>query len=292
MRSHRALFAGAAGRANAARTTNRARGSAIAALLLALVLTLLVIATVYAFAARIFPAPSPITATGVLVDRQYDLTLCVAGAVFVLAQMGLAFAVFRFRDRGQRAHFTRGSVALEILWTSITLLVFLSLAIAGRKAWAEDRYAPSVPGAIQVEVTTTQFVYTFRYPGPDGKFGRLDPALVNAPQGNPLGLDPNDPVGLDDIVVSELTVPVNRPVELLLRSQDVVHNFFVRELRLQQDSVPGMMIPLRFNANRIGEYEIVCTQLCGLGHHTMHSHLHVVSDSGYEKFLKQRAAAR
>ena len=98
--------------------------------------------------------------------------------------------------------------------------------------------------------------------------------------------------GRDDIVVPALTVPVDRPIELLLRSQDVVHNFFVRELRLQQDSVPGMMVPVQFTANRIGQYEIVCTQLCGLGHNTMHSFLNVVSESDYESFLKRQAATQ
>ncbi|HEY4709904.1 MAG TPA: cytochrome c oxidase subunit II [Candidatus Acidoferrales bacterium] len=274
------------------RRRKQARGSAAPAVVLALLLTVLVLATVYVFAAHLFPPPAPITSTAMLVDRQYDLTLYVAGVVFVCAHLGLAYAVWRFRDRGQRARFMRGNLAMEVLWTTITLLVFLSLAITGRKAWALDRYAPEDRGAIQVEVTTTQFVYTFRYPGEDGKFGRLDPRLISAPTGNPLGLDPNDPAGRDDIVVPALTVPVNRPVELLLRSQDMVHNFFVRELRLQQDAVPGMMIPLQFTANRIGQYEIVCTQLCGLGHNTMHSFLNVVSDSDYESFLKRQAASQ
>jgi cytochrome c oxidase subunit 2 len=274
------------------RSKQRSRGSAGPAVLLALLLTLLVLATLYAFAARLFPPPPPITSTALLVDRQYQLTLYVAGVVFVLAQLGLAFAVFRFRDRGQRARFDRGNAAMEILWTSVTFVVFLGLAIAGRQAWAQDRYTPSSPGAIQIEVTTTQFVYNFRYPGPDGLFGRLDPNLVNAPAGNPLGLDPNDPRGKDDIVTPTLTVPVNHPIELLLRSQDVVHNFFVRELRLQQDAVPGMMIPVHFTANRIGQYEIVCTQLCGLGHNTMHSLLSVVSESDYANFLKHQAASQ
>ena len=148
----------------------------------------------------------------------------------------------------------------------------------GTQRWAEARFTPSDPDAIQVEVTTAQFAYTFRYAGADGQFGRLDLNLINAPEGNPLGLDPNDPAGRDDIVVPTLTVPVNQPVELLLRSQDVIHNFFVRELRFQQDSVPGMMIPVHFTANRIGQYEIVCTQLCGLGHNKMHSFLNVVSE--------------
>ena len=268
------------------------RGSASVALLLALVLVVLVAATVYIFAAHLYPAPRPISQEAVLVDHQYDRTLYATGAAFILAQLGLAFAILRFRDRGQRARFTHGNVALEILWTAITLLVFVGLGILGRRAWADVRFAPAASGAIQIEATTNQFVYNFRYSGPDGEFGRLDPSLVNAPAGNPVGIDPNDPAGRDDIVVPELTVPVNQPVELLLRSQDVIHNFFVRELRLQQDAVPGMVIPLHFTADRIGTYEIVCTQLCGLGHYKMHSLLHVVSESDYESFLKREAAAQ
>jgi len=268
------------------RSRQNARGSATAAFLLALVLTLLVAATVFAFAAHIFPAPAPITVAAVLVDQQYTRTLYVAGAVFVLAQLGLAFAVFRFRDRGAPARFSRGSVPLELLWTSVTLIVFVGLAVAGRKAWAMDRYTPPAPDAIQIEVTEAQFVFTFRYPGPDGKFGRLDPSLVDAPAGNPLGLDPNDPNGKDDVVSATLTVPVNRPVELLLRSQDVVHNFDVRELRLQQDAVPGMMIPIHFTPTKTGTYAIVCTQLCGLGHNKMNAELRVVSKSDYRAALE------
>jgi cytochrome c oxidase subunit II len=267
----------------------KSRGTASPAFLLAVFLIILVAATVYVFVARLYPAPPPISRDAVLVDRQYDLTLWVAGAAFVLAQLGLAWAVFRYRDRGQPASHIRGNIALEILWTSVTLLAFVGLGILGREAWAGARFTPSAPDAIQIEVTTNQFVYTFRYPGSDGKFGRLDPSLVSAPTGNPLGIDANDPAGKDDIVASELTVPVNHPIELLLRSQDVVHNFFVRELRLQQDAVPGMLIPVNFTADRIGTYEIVCTQLCGLGHYKMHGLLHVVSQSDYEAFLKRQA---
>jgi len=265
------------------------RGVALASILLALLLIVFVVATVYVFAARLYLPPPPISHDAALVDHQYNLTLYATGAAFILAQLGLAYAILRFRDRGQRARFTRGNAALEILWTSVTLLVFVGLGILGRRAWADVRFAPSASGAIEVEATTNQFVYTFRYPGPDGKFGRLDPSLINAPAGNPLGVDSNDPAGGDDIVVAELTVPVDRPIEVLLRSQDVIHNFFVRELRLQQDAVPGIRIPLHFTANRVGTYEIVCTQLCGLGHYKMHSLLHVVSEVDYESFLRRQA---
>ncbi len=278
--------------AGATRFRSPNRGSAGPAVSLALLLILLVAATVYIFVAHLFPAPPPITSAALLVDRQYDLTLYAAGAAFVLAQLGLAYMILRYRDRGQRVHFTRGSTWMEITWTCITLCVFLGLGIAGNRVWADLEIAPAAGDPIQVEVTESQFVYTFRYPGPDAKFGRLDASLVSPATGNPLGLDPNDPAGKDDIVTSSLTVPVDRPVELLIRSQDVIHNFFVRELRLQQDAVPGMVIPMHFTPDRIGHYEIVCTQLCGLGHYHMHSMLNVVSPDDYVGFLKQQAAAQ
>ena len=254
---------------------------------MAALLGLLVGATVLLFASHRYAAPQAITALGLLVDKQYDRTLYVAGVVFVLSQMGLAFAVLRFRDRGQKARFITGNNFLEIAWTSATAIAFIGLAFVGRGVWADIRLASAGPGVIRVEVTAVQFVYNFRYPGADGKFGRIDPSLVNAAEGNPLGLDPNDPAGKDDIVSPVLTVPVDRPIELDLRSQDVIHGFFVRELRLQQDAVPGMLIPISFTANRVGRYEIVCTQLCGQSHNTMRSFLNVVPEGEYEKFLKQ-----
>jgi len=288
MRPSRLFFTDGFTRINSPRTAAHNRGSAAPSVLLAVLLATLVAMTVYIFASRKYSAPSPITSVGLQIDRQYDLTLYVTGAAFILAQLVLGYAILRFRDRGQQAHFTHGSTVAEVLWTSVIIISFLGLGIAGSKTWGEMRFTPASRDSVQVEVTTTQFVYTFRYPGADGKFGRLDASLVNAPAGNPLGLDPNDATGRDDVVVPILTVPVNHPVELLLRSQDVIHNFFVRELRLQQDAVPGMMIPIHFTADRIGRYEIVCTQLCGLGHYKMHSFMDVVSERDYERFLKKQ----
>lgn len=266
------------------------RGSTAPALLLFISLVVFVGITVYLFAIHYFSPPAPITAVGEQVDHQYNLTLYATGVAFVLAQLGLGFAVFRYRDRGKPARFIRGNTALEIVWTLITATVFLGLGALASKSWAETRLTKATASAIRVEVTEEQFVYYFRYPGPDGKFGRIDPALISAPTGNPLGIDPNDPAGRDDIVVATLTVPVNHPVELQIRSQDVIHNFFVRELRLQQDAVPGMIVPLHFTPDRIGRYFIVCTQLCGMGHNQMHSFLDVVSDEDYQRFLKRAEA--
>jgi len=263
-------------------------GSAATAALLALVLVALVVVTVYIFVAGIWVPPASITSVGNEIDHQYHLTLLVTGTVFVLSQLGLAWAVFRYRDRGQRAHYTHGNNTMEVLWTTATIILFVGLGLLGYRAWGEVRFTQAAPDAIQIEVTANQFVFNFRYPGPDGKFGKLDPKQISASTGNPLGIDASDPAGKDDIVVPTLTVPVNREIDLLIRSQDVIHNFFVRELRLQQDAVPGLVVPLHFTATKTGHYEIVCTQLCGLGHYRMRSFMDVVTDSEYENFLKQQ----
>jgi cytochrome c oxidase subunit II len=268
---------------------NAEKGSAATAALLSLVLVALVVITVYVFVAGIWAPPASITSVGNEIDHQYHLTLLVTGTVFILSQLGLAWLVFRYRDRGQRAHYTHGNNTMEVLWTSATLILFVGLGLLGYRAWGEVRFTQAAPDAVQVEVTANQFVFNFRYPGPDGKFGKLDPKQISASTGNPLGIDANDPAGKDDIVVPTLTIPVDHEIELLIRSQDVIHNFFVRELRLQQDAVPGLVVPMHFTANKTGRYEIVCTQLCGLGHYRMRSFLDVVTDSEYQNFLKQQA---
>jgi cytochrome c oxidase subunit 2 len=104
------------------------------------------------------------------------------------------------------------------------------------------------------------------------------------------GIDTSDPDSKDDIVTAELAVPVNKPVELLLNSKDMDHGFYVRELRIQQDMVPGMEIPLHFTPTRIGKYDIACNQLCGLGHYNMRAFIEVLSPEDYQKWLVQEAA--
>lgn len=264
------------------------RASAAPAAMFAVTLTTLVGASVYYFVWGKWNPPVAITQVAGEIDAQYHLTLIVTGAVFILAQLGLAFAIVRYRDRGKGAHYSHGNTGLELAWTFATAVVFLGLGLLGYQAWGARRLKPAAPDAVRIEVVTAQFVYYFRYPGPDGKFGTTNPKLIDPAIGNPLGIVPDDPAGRDDIVVPTLTVPVDHETELLIRSQDVIHSFFVRELRLQQDSVPGMTVRLHFTPEKIGQYDIVCTQLCGLGHQRMHSYLNVVSKSDYDKFLSQQ----
>ena len=170
---------------------------------------------------------------------------------------------------------------MEFVWTLATIVMFVGLGLYGEHAWAEAHFQGAAPGALQVEVTGQQFVWNFRYAGPDGKLGRDE-----ARTGERLHAATRwawirrDPAGKDDIVSPVMYVPVGREVEILIRTQDVTHSFYVRELRLKQDAVPGMVIHMHFDATVPGQYEIVCAELCGLGHYRCAAFLNVVSQDG------------
>ena len=217
-------------------------GSTTVASALAVFLLVFTGVTVFLFLAKPWWFPPAITDVGKLIDSQFHRTLVITGIVFVLAQVGLAWVVFRYRDQGQPAKHFEGNNAFEVGWTLATIVLFVGLGLYAEGAWASVHFQAASPGDMQIEVTGQQFTWNFRYAGPDGKFGKLKPTLVSASTGNPLGLDRSDPDSKDDVVSPVIGVPVNREVELLIRSQDVTHSFFVRELRLKQDAVPGMVI--------------------------------------------------
>ena len=171
-------------------------------------------------------------------------------------------------------------------------MLFLGAGLASTGLWYEVHLSALGDASMKVEVAAKQFAWSFRYPGPDGKFGKTDVKLVNDASGNPFGIVENDPAGKDDVVTSALRVPAGKHVQLLLQSRDVIHNFFVRELRIKQDLVPGMVIPFRIRADKPGEYEIACSELCGLGHHQMRSVLVVVPEEDFDTWLRQQPAQR
>ncbi len=265
-------------------------GSAVPAILFAIVLLILVASTLYLHIAKTWWFPEAITPVGHQIDQQFFATFVVTGIVFVLAQIALAWLVFRYRDQGRKATFVRGHHGLEVLWTTATLVVFVALGVMAAHAWGEVHFGGPSPDALQIEVTGLQFQWEFRYAGPDGKFGRINVKDIDASVGNPLGLDASDPAGKDDIVVPDLYLPVDRPIELMLRSQDVIHSFFVRELRIKQDCVPGLIIPIHFEVNKTGDYEVTCNQLCGLGHYHMHAIMHAMSEADFEQWEKKQEA--
>jgi cytochrome c oxidase subunit 2 len=239
-------------------------------------------------------APEDISTHGGLIDEQMSETMAEAGISFLAAQFILGFFVWRFSSTKQDDKVRRFPGGATGLVTAAVILVGIevfALGIFGTKAWASIYFTPPGANAMPVQAQAGQFAFYFRYPGPDGKFGPIHPEKVNEGQQNFYGLDvDHDPDSKDDIVTAELAIPVNRQIQLLMHSKDVSHSFFVRELRIQQDFVPGLDLAVHFTATKIGKYEIVCTQLCGLGHYNMKAYLEVMSQQDFDKWLKQQAA--
>ncbi len=253
------------------------------ALAMAVVIALITLISVYIFGAKVWWMPPSISTHGPAVDHQFNLTLIVTGVVFVLAQLGLAYFVWKYRERGdgRKATYSHGNNALEVGWTSAAAIVFIGLNLIGYRIWANMYFTPAAPGAL------------------DGKFGPTHVEKIDDATGNFYGLDrEHDPDSKDDVVTATLGVPVNRPIELVLRSKDVGHSFYVRELRLHQDILPGIEIPIHFTTTEDalkyngGKYEIVCTQLCGLGHYKMRAFLQVMTEADFEKWLQGQAGAQ
>lgn len=232
--------------------------------------------------------PSSATQHGPILDSQLHWALIDAGVIFLIAQFVLAAFVWKFRACPQRKTkvFPAGVRIAVIIAVAFIGVELFSAATLGRGAWA-SMYDGSPSNSIQVEAMGQQFAYYFRYPGADGKFGSVHVDKIDASVGNYFGLDrANDTASKDDIVSAELVLPEDRPVDLFLIAQDVIHSFYVRELRVQQDMVPGMRIPVHFTPIKAGKYEVVCTQLCGLGHYRMRAYVRVVPETEFETWMR------
>lgn len=235
--------------------------------------------------------PAGASAVAPAMDRQFAVAFRLLGSLFIAGQLLLAFVIFRARkpESSGASRFPRGDWRFEVAWTAAITVIFFGLSLAGEKLWSQMRLHHAEPGALQVEVTGTQFQWYFRYPGPDGTLGRIDAQRFARPdEGNALGIDPADPAGRDDIVSSALVVPAGRDVMLTLRSQDVIHSLFIPAMRFKQDAVPGMEIHAKFKPVQPGTYEIACTQLCGFGHYRMRATVRVVSEEEFAKWLRDQ----
>jgi len=260
----------------------------------ALTIILITIASAIPIVMHTWPTPQDISTHGVLIDDQTNETMLEAGISFIASQLILAFFIWRFSSwaPGDKIkNFPGGAKAM--VWAAFLLVgtEVLALGVFGVKAWANVYFTPPAANSVPVQVQAGQFAFYFRYPGPDGKFGPLHPEMINEASENFFGIDQTkDQDSKDDIVTAEMAIPVNREIHLLMHSKDVGHSFFVPELRVQQDFVPGLDLSLHFTANKVGRYEIVCTQLCGLGHYNMKAYLSVLSQQDYDDWLKKQAA--
>jgi cytochrome c oxidase subunit 2 len=181
--------------------------------------------------------------------------------------------------RGRATTWVEGGV----IAAKLVLLVGFALP-----AWATRvRDLPPTSAATVVRVVAEQFSWNVHYPGADGQFGRTSGTLVDA--GNPLGLDRQSPYAADDVVtINQLALPLGRPTIVQLSAKDMIHSFGVPAMRVKQDAIPGMTIPVWFTPTTTGEFEIACSQLCGLGHYRMRGVVRVMTAVEFQSWLGSR----
>ena len=221
------------------------------------------------------------------IDQMTSLVHWLMAILFIGWGAFFIYVLVRFRKSanptasyaGAKGKISKGlEVAVAVI--EVVLLVFYAIP-----AWAKRVKAfPTENEALVVRVIAHQFAWEIHYPGPDGKFGRTDESLVAAD--NLIGIDRRDPDAKDDVVTSnQLNLPVDRPVLVHLTSQDVIHSFGLYEMRVKQDAVPGLSMPVWFIPNRVGDYEITCSQLCGLGHFRMRGFVTIQSQADFKKWF-------
>ncbi len=238
--------------------------------------------------------PVDISTHGAQIDRLIYLVHIFMAVLFVGWFLFLMFSIFRFRERpGHKATYKinpfKTPTVLEI---GVALFEVLLLCAFAFPVWhqVKDEF-PSADKALQIRVVAEQFAWNIHYPGKDGIFGKTDPKLMNP--SNPMGLDPNDPAGRDDVTtLNQLHIPVHTPVIAHLSSKDVIHCFALTVMRVKQDVVPGQSVPIWFEAKDTGDFEISCAQLCGLGHYRMRGYFVVDSKEKFDGWMAEQIVGK
>ncbi|MEL6915336.1 MAG: cytochrome c oxidase subunit II [Pseudomonadota bacterium] len=230
---------------------------------------------------------TPIASNWGYIDTTLVITFWITGIVFAAVVLFMAYCVWRYRhEEGRVAVFDPENRRLELWLTAVTGLGVAAMLAPGLIVWKQFVTVPEE--ATEVEVFAQQWSWSFRLPGADGRLGTTDALLVT--RDNPLGLNPRDRFGQDDIIVEarDLHLPVDRPVKMVLRSVDVLHNFYVPEFRAKMDMVPGMITFFWFTPTRTGEFEILCAELCGINHAFMRGYVQVEEEADYEVWLLEQ----
>jgi cytochrome c oxidase subunit 2 len=228
---------------------------------------------------------TPIASNWHYIDATLIITFWITGVVFIAVVSFMAYCVFRFRHReGLKAAYQPESKRLEFWLAAGTALGVAAMLAPGLIVWSHFINPP--PDAATIEVVGQQWQWSFRLPGKDGRLGLADTRLVGPD--NPLGLDPADPHAQDNILVigGDLHLPVNKPARFLLRSIDVVHDFYVPEFRAKMDLMPGIETYFWLTPTRTGTFEILCAGYCGVGHASMRGNVIVDSEEDYQKWLQ------
>jgi cytochrome c oxidase subunit II len=213
--------------------------------------------------------PPNVSTLGRDVDALFMIVFVITGVVFIGTQIALGWVSWKYVDGpGTKASYFHGSQRLEVIWTIIPAATLVFIALYQMGTWADIKFRASAPKVAPLcEVTARQFQWMMRYPGPDGK--------LNTP---------------DDLhTVNDLHFVMKKPVLIYLQTQDVLHSFFLPQMRIKQDAVPGLRIPVWFDADKPGHYELVCAELCGWGHYKMRGNVTVhETQEQFDEWMKNQ----
>jgi cytochrome c oxidase subunit 2 len=221
--------------------------------------------------------PHDVSTHGIGMDRLFDLIMYMVAVTFVLTEVALVWCIFRYHEKVPgKSLFTHGSHKLEMIWTAVPAVLLLVIAFAQIGTFKQIKFESHWPqgGPYSAEkpiahVIAYQFAWLMRYPDANGNFDSVD--VVESP--------------------FDFVIPVDTDIMFHLKSRDVLHSFFLPNLRLKQDAVPGMTIPMWFKATQVGEYDLICAELCGWGHYKMAGKLIVKSKADYDSWLAGKRAA-
>jgi cytochrome c oxidase subunit II len=228
---------------------------------------------------------TPIASNWGYIDDTINLTFWITGFVFTAIILFMAYCVYRFRhEKGRRAVYEPENKKLEWWLTIGTGAGVAAMLTPGLFVWNQFITVPQ--GASEFEVVGQQWQWSYRFPGKDGRLGTSD--IKHVSPDNPLGLNPGDPNGKDDVVIQggDLHLPVGKPVKVLLRSIDVLHDFYVPHFRAKMDMVPGQVTYFWFTPTRTGTFEVLCAELCGVGHAFMRGKVVVEKESDHQAWLQ------
>ena len=215
--------------------------------------------------------PENISTLGEKIDHLYNMIFWMVAIMFFVTEGALFYFIIRYRARpGRKAQYFPDHKVVETVWSVIPGLILLFLALYQWNTWAEAKLRPpDSEDSIRVQVLAKQFEWHFRYAGPDGRFDTED----------------------DVTLINRMYIPEKKNILVQLRAEDVIHSFFLPNMRVKQDAVPGTTVQLWFDANKTGTYEIACSELCGLGHYRMRAQLFISTQSEFDAWLEEKYEA-
>ena len=220
-------------------------------------------------------------------DDTIVLTFWIGGGVFILVCLFMTYCIFKYPYKeGRRAEYKPEDKKLEKILTWTTTLGVAALLAPGLIIW--NQYITVPKNALEIDVMAWQWGWQYRLPGEDGKLGTTQVTNIN--DNNPFGINLDDPYGKDDVMIQNdlINLENNKPVKILLRSVDVLHNWYVPQFRAKMDAVPGVVTYYWFEPNKVGEYEVLCAEYCGVGHYGMRGRVFVKNEQDYENWLQEQ----